>query len=430
MNHAINFWLNEEEVPQQIPQGMDMQGQTPPMGPGQQPQAPQADPNAPPEQPEQQDQNTDEEVPDVSQDPQSPDMPEDSETKDFENWKREYFKQNLQSDVTKLLDMIHQVRDTELDSYPRKFVEDNLQILFLRQNSNIDKASLEVKKLIKQELDRNNPSVSIIGHLFGVLSEMAELSKVFIKIKGTLGMKPDLHRKYIASLLSCVQVGSGGLNEDLILNDKNYSIKISTRFNDQWGKVEIGKWNLTEDDPERYLSDPELKRLEEGSPEEKEVLRKRIVIESISEGFKFRSFIVNVVGKDGTVYFLGFDPNSALKAAYADGKLVIETDKSQNSEAMIDDDGNIVPFIDLKVKLTKETGELDQTGKPILEKLDFMERINGILFLTAQLSTIKDAMSSFQGIVLKEIPYNGNPNELLDIQRCIPSVPEILLRNC
>ena len=143
------------------------------------------------------------------QDPVAPDMPEENKSENnFETWKIAYFKSSVKGDVGLLMDGIHQIRDMELDSYPRKFVEDNLQILFLRQHSNIEKASKEIRKLIRSELDQNNPSVSLAKHLFTVLQPMSELSSVFIKLKGTLGMKGDLHRKYIASLLGAVQVGS------------------------------------------------------------------------------------------------------------------------------------------------------------------------------------------------------------------------------
>ena len=66
------------------------------------------------------------------------------------------------------------------------------------------------------------------------------ISNIFIKIKGLLGAKGDMHRKYIASLLGAVQVGSGANSEDIVYNEKDYSIRISTRFNDKFGRVEIG----------------------------------------------------------------------------------------------------------------------------------------------------------------------------------------------
>ena len=66
-------------------------------------------------------------MPDVSQDPVAPDMPEETQDQNFEDWKNNYFRESIKGDVSKLIEMIQQVRDTELDSYPRKFVEDNLE---------------------------------------------------------------------------------------------------------------------------------------------------------------------------------------------------------------------------------------------------------------------------------------------------------------
>jgi len=370
------------------------------------------------------------EMPDVTSDPQAPDMPEKTEKKDFEQWKNDYFKESVKGDANKLVELIQQVRDNNLDSYPRKFVEDNLQICFLRQNANIDKAAKNIRNAIKQDLDHNNPSVSLVNHLSSALQSMPDLNNVFIKLKGLLGMKSDLHRKYIASLLGAVQVGSGANNEDLIYNEKDYSIRTSTRFNDKWGRVDIGKWSLREDDPDRYLTEPERKRMEEGSPEEKDVLRRRVVMESIAETFKKRSFIINVVNQHGTIYTLGWDLAGSIKNAYTSGKLIVRTIESDNNEAMIDEEGTIIPYVDIKVKYVKNGQGTDENGHPIKEEHDFMERIDGILFLTAQFNILKEAASSFSGIVLKETPYNGNPSDLNVLMRCVPSAPEILMRNC
>jgi hypothetical protein len=80
-------------------------------------------------------------------------------------------------------------------------------------------------------------------------------------------------------------------------------------------------------------------------------VRRRVVIESIAEQFKQRAYIVNVTGKNGTVYTLGWDLAGSLKAAYTAGKLVVRTIQSENSDAMITDDGEIVPFVDMKIKI-------------------------------------------------------------------------------
>ena len=437
-DYAIEEWLVEAD-------GMMPGGQPPMAGPGMPemgappgsaPMAPPGgDPNvtnpAPDEMGgESEEKDPNEGQPDISDDPQAPDMPEEIDDQDFERWKDSFFKESVKGDVNKLIDMISQVRDLDLEPYPRKFVEDNLQVLFLRQYANIEKAAKEIRKLIKEELDQNSPAVSVVNHISNILQTMPELNNIFIKLKGLLGMKGDLHRKFIAALMGGVQVGSGANNEDVIYNDKDFSIRISTRFNDKWGRTELGKWSLREDDPERYLTEPEQRRLEEGSPEEKEVLRKRIVMESMAETFRKRAFIINVTNKDGTIYTLGWDLSTSLRAAYTDGKLVVSTQQSENSEAMIDDEGSIIPFVDLKVKFVKETGEIDEDGKPDKEEHDFLERIDGILYLTAQQNILQEAATSFQGIVWKETPYTGNPSDLRKLQRCVPNAPEILTRSC
>ena len=372
----------------------------------------------------------DTEIPDVSQDPQSPDMPKEEKDMAFEECQDTFFRESTKNDVNKLIDLIHQIRDRDLESYPRKFVEDNLQILFLRQNANIDKAAKEIRKLTKGELDQNSPASSLAAHINSTLQTMPELNNVFIKIKGLLGAKGDMHRKFISSLIGAVQVGSGANTEDLIYNEKDYSIRISTRFNDKWGRVEIGKWCLKEEDPEKYLSEPEIKRLEEGSPEERDVLRRRIVMESIGNTFKKRAFIIHVVSKDGTINSIGWDLGTSLRNAYTEGKLLVKTILSQNSEAMIDDDGKILPAVDMKIVYLKNTGSLDKDGKPVIEENDFMERIDGILYLTASQQILKEASSSFTGLLWQEIPYNGNPSDLRVLMRCVPSASECLLRVC
>lgn len=429
------WWLNEQEIdPASNPSG------NPPVTGGGMPDVAAPDANIPPADINKQvlDQSlpkTEDEPKtpeDVSEDPKSPDMPEDTDKgdEDFEVWKDKFLREAIKGDASKLIDMIHQVRDNELDSYPRKFVEDNLQILFLRQNANIQKASEEIRKLLKQELDKNNPAVSLTNHISSTLQQTPEISPIFVKLKGLLGMKGDLHRKFIASLIGGIQVGSGGNLEDLIYNERDFSIRVSTRFNDKWGRVEIGKWSMREDDPKKFLSDPEMKRLDDGSPEEKDVLRKRICLEALAESFKKRAFIINVVGEDGTVYTLGWDFSNCIRNAYEEGKLIIKLSKIENSEAMLTDDGEIMSYVDIKIKYTKESGELDDEGNPAMEELDFMERMDGVMFLTANFDTVKEAVGNMQGIVLKEEPYKGNPSDLKALQRCVPNSSEILLRQC
>lgn len=378
------------------------------------------------------DQNQMSDQEDVSEDPQVPDMPEVNEKDDdFETWKSNYFKESVKGNANDLLDLISPMREKEnLLPYQRKFIEDNWNVQLLRLNSNILDASKSIRKNIREQLDKNNPATSIVNHISNVLDTMPNLNNTFIKMMGYSGNKGELHRKFIAALTGSVQVSSSPDKENIIFNEKEYSVKMPTRLNSEWGDVALGSWSLREDDPERYLSEPELKRLSEGSPDERDVLRRRVVIESIAKQFEEQAFIINVVNEDGTIHYLGWDISNALRGAYTEGKIIIKTNKSENSEAMIDDDGAIVPMIDLKIYYVKQTGEQDAAGQAMTENVEFMEKRNGMLFLTAGLLTIKESATSMQGTGFKEIPYQGNPSDLKSIRRCVYSAHDMLMRQC
>lgn len=429
--HIVDDWLTEQDIPGFGGGGIPAQPD-PGMG------APTSDPNQgmpaglPGEDPNITQPPAREMFPQDAQEPEAPDMPEEQPGQDdFEMWKNNFFKESIKGDVYKLREMLTQVKDQkDLETYQNKFVDDNWNIIGIRENSNIDQASRQIRKLIKEQLDRNNPATTVVSHITDTLTNDPYLESRYITLSGYVGIKGDLHRKYIAALIGAVQVGSGADKEDIIFNEMEYSIMISTRLNARWGDVAIGNWTLREDDPERYLSEPELRRLQEGSPEEKDVLRRRVVMESIAKQFETRAFIINVVGDDGTVYHFGWDLANSLRGAYSEGKIVVKTRHSDNSEAMIDDSGQIIPLIDLDIMYVRETGQLDEDGMPEKENIEFMERRNGMLFLTADLSTIKEAATSLQGAVFKETPYRGNPSDLQELKRCVYSSSDLLMRRC
>lgn len=434
-NHILEDWLNEAS-PGGEPDGPagqssssdGMAGSLAPANIGGQ-DSPTVDPNIGNVDQTQQAGNPEPE--DVSEDPVSPEMPEEKDSKDFESLKREYFKESIKGETGILMDLLNSVRDNDhLLPVQRKFVEDNFQVQLIRQNSNIDKASKDIRRNIKDQLDKNNPSTTVVNHMVSVLDTIPTLNNIFIKMKGYGGLKSDLHRKYIAALLGAVQVGSGANTEDIIYNEKEYSILISTRFNSELGEVALGQWSMKEDDPERYLTDPELKRLRDGAPDEKAVLRKRVVLEAIAKQFETRAFIVNMVDEDGTIYFLGWDVASSLRGAYTEGKLIVKLTNADDSEAFISEEGEIVPYMNLDIYYGKETGEQKEDGTPEVDELPFIERKNGTLFLTADIKTIKEASDSMQGLVFKTMPYSGNPSDLKVLSRCVFSVSDLVLKQC
>jgi hypothetical protein len=424
MRHNLEFWL-EEQDPQvtnqaavaQSAEGDPPQGEQPPQE-GQPPVDAPDEAQSPPE--------------DVSEDPETPEMPEEKdEEKDFEVWKSNYFKESIKGDATRLMELVSPLRSREgLEPYQRKFVDDNWNIQLIRQNANVAEASKQIRKSIRDQLDRSNPATSVANHIFNTLQTVPTLNETFIRMMGYTGNKGELHRKFMAALTGSVQVSSSPDKENIIFNEKEYSIKMSTRLNSEWGEVSLGSWGLREDDPERYLSEPELRRLSEGSPQERDVLRRRVVIESIAKHFDEQAFLINVVSDDGTIYHLGWDMSNALRGAYAEGKVLVKTVKSENSEAMISDEGEIIPMVDLKIYFVKETDEQDEQGNPRMEETEFMERRNGMLFLTAGLVTVREAAGAMQGTDFKETPYQGNPSDLKALKKCVYSAHDMLMRQC
>jgi len=428
MKHNIEYWLEAEDLDPQIT-NMPPTEEVPAEDPMS--QNSEAENIGQGEESEEEESELDQ---DVTQDPETPDMPEDSgddRSVDFEVWKANYFKESIKGDANSMMELISPMRSkNEMPPYHRKFIEDNWNIQLLRMSSNIADASKQIRKSIRDQLDKNNPATSVVNHIVNTLETIPGLKDTFIRMMGYSGNKGELHRKFIAALLGAVQVSSSPDKENVIFNEKEYSIKIATRLNSDWGEVSIGSWSLREDDPERYLSEPELKRLSEGSPQERDVLRRRVVIESIAKHFEEQAFVINIVDDSGTIYYLGWDIANALRGAYSEGKIVVKTMKSENSEAMISDDGQIVPMIDLRIYFVKEGSGQDEEGSPKFEEIEFMQKRNGMLFLTAGLSTMKDAAQSMQGTEFKEIPYSGNPSDLRVLKRCVYSVHDLLMRQC
>jgi hypothetical protein len=146
---------------------------------------------------------------DLSDDPQYPEMPDQEGNDDFTIWKIKYVKESIKGDPNVLVQKILTVRDRDLEPIQRKFVEDNLDINFLRQNSNVLTTSNEIRKLIKKDFDRTNPATTLVRHITETLEKQPLLNEVYIKLLGLSGAKMDQHRKFVASLIGAVQVGSG-----------------------------------------------------------------------------------------------------------------------------------------------------------------------------------------------------------------------------
>ena len=173
-----------------------------------------------------------------------------------------------------------------------------------------------------------------------------------------------------------------------------------------------------------------MEKLEGGSPEERDVLRRRVIVESISATFLERAFVINVVLPDGTVQHLGWDVGNSLKTAFLAGKLVVRTGDNDNREAFIDEEGSIIKIPHMAIYYVKEPEGMDHRGKTNTEEIEFINYHDGVLYLSAQLDLIKEAAVSLDGMTFKETLWQGNPSDIPKLMRCVPSSTDMLFRQC
>lgn len=371
---------------------------------------------------------------DVTSDPTHPDIGEDEtehETKDFEKWRGEFVELSQSADTKDMLDSIRPwVAKPNLEPPQAKFVSDNYQILLYREDATVDKAMKETRGLIRKNIDRTYPGTSIMQHLTATIEKFDPIHQVIIKLSAAYGLKAELHRKFLASLLGATQWGGGNRRFDLIYAENakpdGLSVDISTRYATEFGQINIGRWALKTTDPEEILSDSEMERLNDGSPDEKRVLRQRITLESMAKEFKRRSFLVHVSRPDGSVVAIGWDLGESLSSAYQDGRIVVRGNTSDQRSAMISNNGDIVPLIDTDVLYVQDTGNTDDYGNPESVEVPLLGVRDCTLYVTADYKTLQNAGATMNGLFVKDIPFNGNPSDLVGIRGSLPNLKSIL----
>jgi hypothetical protein len=119
-----------------------------------------------------------------------------------------------------------------------------------------------------------------------------------------------------------------------------------------------------------------------------------------------------------------------LLSAYKNGKIVVRGRQNSEKDAMISDTGDIINLVDVDILFVQETGETDDEGRPEMSEIPFLQRRDSNLYISANLNTLQGASGTLNGLFFHEFPYNGNPDEINSLTRCIPSLTELLARSC
>ena len=416
---------------------------------------------------------------------------------DFEIEKIDYLDMSLKQKNDEMMDKLLEMRNIQsLSPGQYKFITDNIQVLSLARDVDFNDARKSIYKRIKETFgdiaepvqDEEIPDTqtqdvadqetampqtsqpeevptpyqgtesvdyihknlhevneelgSISGvEIYSIISEEIEryntIIETLIKLPSFYAMKADLFRKIICAVSNGTQIGSGGSLEDVFipLAEGGVGIKLCTRIYTDFGNIEIGKWSPKINDPETFLSDEELERLNNsGSPEEKEILKKRVMIESISTAFADKIYLMLICKPEsGERIEVGFNLSELVKTGWQNGTITIDFKANiGKGQATLDLEGNLIELQNIVVSYIKDNNDkLDSNGKPLKEHIELLKLKNGVLYIVSN----EEEFFDFTSINSEGIFYNKKQSDLdiekiQTIQNCVPDIKEILLKKC
>ena len=347
---------------------------------------------------------------------QEPDKEEDVELLNFEDFRESYIDLSVNAKPEELVDKLGDLSGiVDLGPREKKFMSDNMQILQLMEDKDIYEAS--------RKIHHTEDPMEMLSQVSEEIDRVETLRNVTLKLPSFFGMKSDLYRKFVAALTGGVQVGGGTTVEDIVVSPtKGQRTLICTRFYTLFGYIEIIPWSLGAGDADLFLRDVERERLERGAPEEKKVLLKRILIASISKVIGSKNFMICVVNRSSgrrTDFALRFD--KFLNDGYENGHLKVRIEKDEEELAITADGETMNPG---KLVISFVDPEAPESRTPFIEWKD------GSLYLVADADTIEKAAEVIGSSFFKRTNFEGTDEELETIQKCIPTLPEMILRRC
>ena len=313
----------------------------------------------------------------------------------------------------------------------RKFIEDNLAVLSLAEDTNLAEVREAIKKLANKD-----EGTMVSSLLDEEINKSDTLKQVLIKMSNFGASKADMFRKVFACCVSGVQIGFGGTSPDI---EKPKKVKkgeepateepetYSTRCYSKFGTIEVGDWMPKPDDPEKFLTEEELARFRgEGSPNEQEALRQRIIIDSMIERFSGRDFVVLVSNYEtGKCTLIQLNFVTFVKEGYTTGKIVPKISTDATTTASISTNGEWIPLSDIDLVYLKE----DIEGK--IDELPFVKCTDSKIYLViSEYDFVSLSTDVSSGVFFQEYTYEADVESLRTIQRCVPDIKEMLLRKC
>lgn len=335
---------------------------------------------------------------------------------DFEKFREEYIDETSTGKPEDLLEKLSQLRSVaDLGPRGKRFFNDNILILLLMREQEIYEASRRLRK-VRSPLD-------MMAQLSETIDRGQLLREIPIKLSSFFGMKGDLYRKFVAALCGGVQIGNGSLVEDVVVSPtRGQRFLLSTRIYTDFGAIELIPWSLSSGDPNLYLREIERSRLQTGSPEERLVLLKRTILSSITRLVKSRVFMICVCNpSSGGRTDIAIQLDNFLLQGYQKGIISLDLAPNGDKQGILKTGELVSPA---KVQFVYHpTGE---GAKPAV----LIEDSDGILTLISPREVIEDAIGAVGNGMVHKAPFEGPDEELDKIQRCIPTLQEMLLKRC
>lgn len=305
----------------------------------------------------------------------------------------------------------------------RTFIAANLSAITLLDESVV----VEAQKKIRRGKAADKTAEELVAAMEQELTERKELAEAVQRISALGSNRGNSWRQLVAALCGGavvpgpiggevqVPIGSKKRGEILILRPQAYL---------GWGAVDLGKVGLTSESPTEYLGGEEQTKLGSGAPEERRVLRNRMVIEAIADQLGGGVYALLVVEQSGSWHTAYFD-SEMFREAYEQGTItVIEPYPQPGGVLAFDADGNIVNTAAWGLSLIdKNSGVVDPaTGEKKFDAVQVAESKGERLVYTGDGEQLAELGSS-----VYDHSWTGEPKDLESIRRSVPSARETIM---
>jgi hypothetical protein len=297
-------------------------------------------------------------------------------------------------------------------------------------SSNLSAVSLLEETVIKESqkvIRRGKSAEDMVANLESELTGRNEYKECVQRISALGGNRGNAWRQLIAAMCGGVIVpGPVGSEVHIPIGRKKNAESLILRPQAYlgWGAIDLGRVIITSDSSREYLGSEEQSKLIGGAPEEKRVLRNRMVIEAICDQLGNGIYAILVVSEEGPWQTAYFD-SEMFREAYEAGILtVIEPHTEPGSTIAFNSDGEPVELVSWGLaSIDKEDSTINpSTGEKVYEAIQIGESKGERLLFVGDSGHLSEV-----GANVYDHSMDFEKEELLSIRHSVPSARETIM---